>query len=350
MPLLSAYRRMCWRKLWKGRRDMRAIRLAAIQPDYLDVPPGYYCLSEQYKNKPDEIYQDYIAPNIELVTGLLERAGRQGCDMVTTCEDTTRTGNYCVDVSSTNIFRALVEISYPELEKRLSAISAKYGMYVAGCYNKICGDRIYNVTTIFDRKGEICGEYRKVHLPPDETWQVRAGDSIEVFRLDFGTVGVCICYDMMFQETAHVLALKGAEVILHPTVGYGWYDEIGEATLRTRANDNGVYIATSKNYRFNGAGKSSIIDCWGHVLVDACYQSNAVVTAEIDLDVKKPQPEWYNPVNMSGEVDVRRRMERERRPELYDSITAPLKERFEVPSRDQQIEIISKIKSGQCRW
>lgn len=329
---------------------MRNIRLAAIQPEYVEIPHDYYCLSEQYKNNPEEIFRHFVEPNIKLTAELLERAGRQGCDMVTTCEDATQTGNYCVDVSDTNVFPELVAMSFPVLEKRLSAVAKENGMYITGCYNKIRAGRVYNVATIFDRKGDICGEYCKVHLPPDEKWQVCEGTSLEVFRLDFGIVGICICYDMMFQETAQVLALKGAEVILHPTVGYGWYDEIGEATLRTRANDNGVYIATSKNYRFNGAGKSSIVDCWGHVLVDACYQSNAVVSAQVDLDIKKPQPKWYNPVNMSGEADVRTRMERERRPELYGVIAEPLREKFVVPSREQQLELIGRIKSGKCRW
>ncbi len=329
---------------------MRTIKMAAVQPEYLPIPNGYHYLSDPYANAPEEIFSHFIQPNMEVTTGLLEKAGQQGCDIVSTSEDATQTGNYCADISSRNVFPELVRLSYPVLESKLAEIARKYGMYIVGCYNKAYGNKIYNVASLFDRKGNICGEYRKTHLPPDEKWQVSEGDALEVFKLDFGTVGICICYDMMFQECTEVLALKGAEVIFHPTAGYGWYDEIGEATIRTRANDNSVYIVTSKNYRFNGAGKSSVVDYWGHVLVDACFKSNAVVFAEVDLDVRKTQPDWFNPVHMSGSADVRIRMAKERRPDLYGPIARPLQERFQAPPKDVQMDILNKMKTGQCRW
>jgi predicted amidohydrolase len=169
------------------------------------------------------------------------------------------------------------------------------------------------------------------------------------FETDFGRIGICICYDMMFSECAEALALSGAEIIFHPTAGYGWYDGIGEATLRTRANDNSVYIVTAKNWVHNGAGKSSVIDYWGYVLSDAGFHRNAIVTCEIDLDEKKTQPDWYYPVQTSGVADVRERSRGERRPELYGALLE-VHPGLEKPDAEKQAEIIKKMKSGECRW
>jgi predicted amidohydrolase len=60
-----------------------------------------------------------------------------------------------------------------------------------------------------------------------------------VFRTDFGTVGMMICYDVFFSDPARALALKGAEMILMPIWG-------GDETLaKARAIENGVYLVAS---------------------------------------------------------------------------------------------------------
>ena len=174
-------------------------------------------------------------------------------------------------------------------------------------------------------------------------------------ELDFGKIAICICYDMMFPESVQIPALKGAEIIFHPTFGYGWYDSIGEATLRTRANDNGIYIVTSKSYVYNGAGKSSIIDPWGQVLADAGFAKDAIVSGTIDLDSKKSHPDWYFNSYMSGTSDVRERMRKERRTELYMNEYNAIKEKliaekFKVPNTEEKQKILEAIRKGECHW
>ncbi len=154
----------------------------------------------------------------------------------------------------------------------------------------------------------------------------------------------------MFPEFVRVQALKGAEIIFHPTFGYSWYDSVGEATLRTRANDNGVYIVTSKDYVYNAAGKSSIIDYWGQVLCDAGFKENEVLVTEIDLDKKKVQPEWYFNTRITGMSEVTARLSRERRPELYNAIVEPGREKLRLPDHDGKLQIFREIKSGECHW
>lgn len=329
---------------------MRKVKVAAIQPGQAAMPESCNWQSSAYRNNPMEILGNYLAKQMDVTFKLLEQAGREGCDIATSCEDSAGVGFYMADVSERNLFTELVARSAPMLEARFSDIADRFSMYVVGCYYKQIQNTNCNIATIFDRNGNPVGRYQKTHLPPDETWQSAAGGEIAAFDLDFGRIGLAICYDMMFPEMVQVLALKGAEVIFHPTFGYGWYDGIGEATLRTRANDNSVHIVTAKNARFNGAGKSSVIDFWGHVLAEAGFDENVIVTRDIDLDKKKTQPEWHNPTRMSGISDVGVRMSRERRPELYGIICEPLKNRFAAPPIEEQKAIMEQIKDGRCRW
>lgn len=329
---------------------MRKVKVGAIQPDYLFPPSIYDCMSDSYRNDAGEIVERYIKKQLQISFDLLEQAGQEACDIVTTCEDMCGTSIYCADTTKSNIFPQLLELSALLAEEGLSQLARKHSMAIVACYNKKISDTNFNVATVFDKNGEITGEYRKTHLPANEKWQLSEGDSLGVFDLGFAKIGVCICYDMMFPEAIEAEALQGAEVIFHPTAGYGWYDGIGEATLRTRASDNSIYIVTAKNYVHNAAGKSSVIDFWGQVLADAGFYRNVVVSKEIDLDEKKTQPGWFNPVQMTGITDVRERHLRERRPELYGILLSDNSPRLTAPDQETKEKIIGKIKSGECRW
>jgi predicted amidohydrolase len=317
----------------------------------MGIPDEYSPVSQTFRNDPSAIIENYVKKQLEITVRLLEKAGAEGCGIASSCEDAAVLTDFSYDISENSVFPDLVELAQPLAEAAFSAISKKYSMYIIGCCHTKHNGKIYNTALIFDRKGQIAGQYRKTHLPAHERWQCSSGDALDVFELDFGKIGISICYDMMFPETVQVLALKGAEIIFHPTFGYSWYDSIGEAALRTRANDNGVYIVTSKNYRFMRAGKSSIIDYWGQALADAGFDKNVIVTGNIDLDVKKKQPDWYFNTNMSGIADVTDRLRRERRPELYSSVAGhEYKERLKIPDREEKLKILQAIRKGECHW
>jgi len=329
---------------------MRKVKVGAIQPGSIDVPEACNWRANNYHANTDIILREYIMKALDNTCALIEKAGIAGCDIVTSCEDSCGVGFYMADIGENNIFSELVSKSSVMFENRMSELAEKYHMYIVGCYYRQIDGNNCNVASIFDRKGHIIGHYQKTHLPPDETWQSVAGNDISVFDLDFGKIGISICYDMMFPEQVRVLALKGAEVIFHPTFGYGWYDGIGQATLKTRANDNSVYIVTAKNAVFNGAGKSSVIDFWGHTFVEAGFDNDVIVVAEIDLDHKKTQPIWYNPTQMSRISDVGERMAGERRYELYKALCEPVPNKFQPLSPEEKMAVREKILNGTCRW
>ena len=84
------------------------------------------------------------------------------------------------------------------------------------------GNTQFNSIAIIDADGEILGVYRKTHIPDGlpyaEKFYVTPGDTgFKVWNTKYGRIGVGICWDQWFPETARSLALLGAELLLYPT-------------------------------------------------------------------------------------------------------------------------------------
>lgn len=83
-------------------------------------------------------------------------------------------------------------------------------------------NRLYNSVAIIDADGTNLGVYRKTHIPDDHYYQEKfyftPGDTgFRVFKTKFGTIGVGICWDQWFPETARGMAIQGAEILFYPT-------------------------------------------------------------------------------------------------------------------------------------
>lgn len=83
-------------------------------------------------------------------------------------------------------------------------------------------NNLYNSIACIDADGSLLGVYRKTHIPDDHYYQEKfyftPGDSgFRVFSTRYGSIGVGICWDQWFPETARCMALKGAELLLYPT-------------------------------------------------------------------------------------------------------------------------------------
>ena len=209
---------------------------------------------------------------------------------------------------------------------RMSQIAQRFGMNViAPILANEEGER-RNLAMVFDRTGTYVGGYQKVHLTDTEryAWGITPGSGWPVFALDFGKIGITICYDVNFPEGFRILALEGAEIIFHPTV-YSMYGEVGwEAVITSRAIDNCVYVCPVNNGIDDDApwmpgmclNRSSVIGPDGLFLADlGRYWGTAV--AEIDLD----RPRMVRGMGVSGEANFREQMWTHRRPETYGKLT-----------------------------
>jgi predicted amidohydrolase len=164
--------------------------------------------------------------------------------------------------------------------ERLGELARKKSSYIAAGIYEREGAVIYNTAVLLDRQGVVVGKYRKVYLPREEVEHgLTPGDDYPVFRTDFGTVGLMICYDVFFADPARALASKGAEVILMPIWG-------GDQTLgKARAIENKVFLVAS-GYDY----PTYVMDPDGEILSEA-RQRGAAAMATIDLNKRYVHPQ-----------------------------------------------------------
>jgi hypothetical protein len=101
--------------------------------------------------------------------------------------------------------KSYAEVSEPipgPTTERLAALARRKHAYVAAGLYERDGAVVYNTAVLMDREGNLIGRYRKVHLPQNEMEEMTPGNEYPVFRTDFGTVGMMICYDVFFADPA----------------------------------------------------------------------------------------------------------------------------------------------------
>ncbi len=104
---------------------------------------------------------------------------------------------------------------FKELAKELSVV-------IPVSFYERCGNVLYNSVAVIDADGTVLGVYRKTHIPDDHFYQEKfyftPGDTgFKVWNTKYGTIGVGICWDQWFPETARAMAVQGAEILLYPT-------------------------------------------------------------------------------------------------------------------------------------
>ena len=217
--------------------------------------------------------------NLKLFCEQIDAAGKIGLDILCLGEVITIVGTGCS-------VKDCAEPIPGRATRELGAAARRNRIWVVAGLTERDGDTIYNTAVLLDRRGRIAGKYRKVHLPREEwTKGITPGDSYPVFKTDFGTVAIQICYDWFFPEAEAIFALGGAEIIFAPTWGNTLPDEDGrvngESVFRVRARDNGVYMVPSVY-----SGNSLVIDPMGRILASS-EGKEGVFWAEIDLNARE---------------------------------------------------------------
>lgn len=180
---------------------------------------------------------------------------------------------------------------------RLRALAERRRTFILFGYTEKRDGKFYNTALLVDRDGRELGRYHKTHLQNHDL-RFAPGDDLPVFETPWGKLGVLICADRRWPETARVLRLKGARLTLIPS--YGMWHLDNEWWMRTRAYENENFLAfTHPNVAF-------VADPQGRII--AKLQSNRPGILACDLDL--------------AEVTDSRHL-RDRRPELYREIVAP---------------------------
>ncbi len=267
--------------------------------------------------------------------GLVHKAGEAGCDVVALPEDTLGLGAW--EEAHPELLDEVLPRAVRSMIDRLGRAAAQHHMYLVCCNDTFESGVYHNTAFFLGRDGREIGRYHKVNMPIHELSKKR-GEGFPVFPTpDLGTVGMLICYDMVFPEASRCLALAGADIIFHPTLGgaaMGDHD-ISLAAFRTRAVDNYVYVVVS----FRGSG-SMIISPQGKVLAEAKGQD---VLAIADID---PAGGRSGGDSMNHQEDMRSRLFRERSPAAFSILSDPnppvLRKVPEVTTIEESVRISRK--------
>jgi predicted amidohydrolase len=174
------------------------------------------------------------------------------------------------------------------------------------------GSHLHNSAVIVDKNGYL-GKYRKIHLFGTEKNCFDQGDlPLKVFDIGFARVGIMICFDWRFPETARTLALSQADLIAHPSNLV--LPHCPQAII-TRCLENRIFIVTANrvgteeripNYPLSFIGQSQVVDPDGNIIYRASEKEEEIKI--VTIDIKKSRNKSIN----SGD-----NLFKDRRPDLY---------------------------------
>ena len=162
----------------------------------------------------------------------------------------------------------------------------KYGLDIVTGFNERSGDTLYNSAALIGPDGYV-GRYRKMHLFMNEKDYFSPGDSgLPVFRRKNATLGLLVCYDWFFPEVWKILALKGAEIICHPSNLI--LPKLAQQGIPFHAVTNRVFIVTANRIGTEGSltftGNSLIVDPRGELISRAPAAEAHVDVVSINLE------------------------------------------------------------------
>jgi N-carbamoylputrescine amidase len=185
----------------------------------------------------------------------------------------------------------------------------------------------YNTVAVIDADGTVMGVYRKTHIPDgpgyEEKYYFNPGDTgFRVWQTRYAKIGIGICWDQWFPETARCLVLAGADILFYPTAigsepanpDYDSKDH-WQICMQGHAGVNMVPVVVSNrtgketiaDSTISFYGSSFITDNKGKIVAQMDRTSEGVITAEIDLDnIAAERRAWG--------------LFRDRRPDRYDKI------------------------------
>lgn len=219
--------------------------------------------------------------------------------------------------------------------QRLQKLSAEFNIVLPVSFYEKDGNVFYNSVAVLDG-GKLLGVYRKTHIPDDHYYQEKfyftpGNTGFRVWDTKYARIGVGICWDQWFPETARCLALKGAELLFFPTaIGSEPVLDVDSAghwqrCMQGHAAANLIPVLAANRYGAervepspeNGGqhseltfyGSSFITDESGALLTSAGRDGEAILCAEFDMDtLQMKRLEWG--------------LFRDRRPNCYTDIVS----------------------------
>jgi predicted amidohydrolase len=259
-----------------------------------------------------------VGANLDRIESRLTEAAGEGAKLIVFPE-CAATG-YCFQ--SADEARELAEEIPGPITERVAAMCRALDVHVVFGMVERDGERLFNAAVLVG-PGGVLGSYRKIHLPYlGLDMFTTPGDRL--FRVDHVAdvrIGMLICYDGSFPESARSLSLLGADLVVLPTNWPPGAETTAEYVTNARAVENNVYfmavnrVGVERGFRF--IGHSKIAGPFGNTLAEARGADEAILYAEIDPHKARRK----HLVRVPGKHEIDRMADR--RPEMYGLLTEP---------------------------
>jgi len=263
--------------------------------------------------------------NIATAERLVREAARQGAN-VALISELFETPYFCAVESMDYLELAQPLAGHPAVE-HFRGVARELGVVIPVSVFERAGSTRFNTVVVVDADGSIAGHYRKSHIPQnpgyEEKYYFSPGDTgFAPIPTAFGRLGIAICWDQWFPETARSLVLQGAEFLLYPTaIGSEPKNptldsmEHWRIVMRGHAGANMVPVVasnrigteTTEDVTMTFYGSSFIADHTGALVASADRSSEQVLVARFDLDECRRYRESWGCF-------------RDRRPDLYGAL------------------------------
>jgi N-carbamoylputrescine amidase len=249
---------------------------------------------------------DRTANLLTSIQGIRDAAA-QGAQLVLLQE--LHAGPYFCQVENPEGFDLAEPIPGPTTQQ-LGTVAEELGIVlIASLFERRAPGLYHNTAVVLERNGQIAGSYRKMHIPDDpgyyEKFYFTPGDlGFTPITTSLGKLGVLVCWDQWFPESARLMALAGAQLLLYPTA-IGWNPDDSErerrrqhdawlTIQRAHAVANGIPVLVCNRFGFEPDpcaqtagilfwGSSFIAGPQGEILASASTDQPVVLLAEVDL-------------------------------------------------------------------
>ncbi|MDO4521919.1 MAG: N-carbamoylputrescine amidase [Eubacteriales bacterium] len=272
-----------------------------------------------------------VQENLDKAERLVRKAAAEGANIILLPELFER--NYFCQERRYDYYAYAKPVQENDAVRRFTGISKELGVVMPISFYERDKNVLYNTVAILDC-GRLLGIYRKTHIPDDHYYQEKfyftpGNTGFQVWDTSFGVIGIGICWDQWFPETARCMALQGAELLFYPTaIGSEpilGCDSMGHwrRAMQGHSASNIVPVIAANRYgketvtpsQENGGqssellfyGSSFITDASGEIRQSAGRQEDAVLIEEFDLDTMREERMSWG-------------LFRDRRPECYGEI------------------------------
>jgi N-carbamoylputrescine amidase len=256
--------------------------------------------------------------NIAHVSDLVREAAGQGAQVILPPE--LFEGPYFCRVEDETLFATARPLAEHPSVTAMQKLAAELGVFIPTSFFESDGPHHYNSLAMIDDHGVIMGLYRKSHIPDgpgyEEKFYFRPGNTgFKTWKTPAATLGVGVCWDQWYPETARAMMLMGAEILFYPTaIGTEPHDpsldtsRLWRRAMIGHAVSNVVPVVAANRIGDEGGqrfyGHSFICDERGDLIAEFGAEETGVLTATLDLDRVKRHRAAFG-------------FFRDRRPELY---------------------------------